>query len=282
MSSFKITQISDTHLSRRRPYFVKNWQAAERHINETKPDLVIHTGDVSLDGAGFSDDMAYSLDCMQSLGVPWLILPGNHDMGEAPCGSSQADVQPADDARRRLWLDTFGPDYWKEAFQGWRLIGMNTQLFDTGLEEEENQWRFLDDALAEGNGQRTLLFLHKPFYLPGFKDENSPRRYLQGRASRRLFESLEDQPIRLMASGHVHQALDMKLGDMAIVWAPTTAFVLNDELQPPVGEKFCGIVEYVISGDDIAVEFVTPEGMETHDMLDYADMYKELRAASKK
>jgi 3',5'-cyclic AMP phosphodiesterase CpdA len=281
MSSFRIIQVSDTHLSRRRPYFTDNWLSAARYIADRKPDLVIHTGDVSLDGAGFEDDLKYSLECMESLDVPWLILPGNHDMGEAPGGSDQGEAQPTNDERRALWLKYFGPDYWQHDLAGHRIIGLNTQLFDTGMAEEEKQWVFLREALESNKIGRTLLFLHKPFYFPNYEDEASPRRYLPGNAARHLFEIMDDHPIQLMASGHIHQALSITREDLSIVWSPTTSFVLSDKIQPKIGEKFCGLVEYEFDASTIKVEFQQPSDMETHDMFKFSGMYAELSAATK-
>ncbi len=282
MSTFRIVQVSDTHLSRRRPYFTENWSAAVRYINDRKPDLVVHTGDISLDGAGFEDDLQYSLECMNALSVPWLVLPGNHDVGEGPGGSDQATAQPADDARRELWLKYFGPDYWLRDTNGWRLIGLNTQLFDTGLAEEQKQWDFLRDTLNDNDNARALLFLHKPFYFPNYEDEASPRRYLPGKAAKKLFEIMDAHPIQLMASGQIHQALSISHGDLSIVWSPTTSFILSDKIQPKIGEKYCGLVDYEIANEKITTSIVQPDGMTTLDMYAFPDMYAELSAETKR
>jgi len=281
MPPFRVIQVSDTHLSRRRPYFTENWLAAVRFINERKPDLVVHTGDVSLDGAGFEDDLVYSLECLEALQVPWRVLPGNHDMGEAPGGSDQSEAQPTTEARRQLWLKYFGPDYWQQDQAGYRLIGLNTQLFDTGLNEEAKQWEFLRNCLENNKTGRTLLFLHKPFYFPNYEDEASPRRYLPGHAARHLFEIMDDHPIQLMASGHIHQALSITRDDLAIVWSPTTSFILSDKIQPKIGEKYCGVVEYEIKPTSIEVAFHQPDGMTTENMFKFPSMYAELSAATK-
>ncbi len=282
MPPLRIIQVSDTHLSRQKPYFNANWQAVVAHIEARQPDLVVHTGDVSLDGAGVGDDLVFSKECMDALSVPWLILPGNHDTGEAPGTSDQADIQPANEQRRQLWLDIFGPDYWAQEFGAWQLIGLDTQLFDTGQAAEAAQWDFFEDALKDAGARPVLLFLHKPFFLPGLEPENSPRRYLQGPSSQRLFDALEEHPVRGMASGHVHQALRMQLAGMEIVWAPTTAFLLNDEIQPKIGEKFCGLVEYTLSGNDMTIDFAHPDGIVDEDITQYPEAYGELREAARR
>lgn len=42
--------VSDTHLSAVAPEAEANWDAVVRHIALTAPDLVVHVGDLSLDG----------------------------------------------------------------------------------------------------------------------------------------------------------------------------------------------------------------------------------------
>ena len=65
----RIIQISDTHLSPGKTHFVDNWRAARGVDRLQRPDLVIHTGDVTVDGAGVEEDLAYSAGLMQGLGV---------------------------------------------------------------------------------------------------------------------------------------------------------------------------------------------------------------------
>ena len=58
----RIIQISDTHLSPGKPHFADNWAPLARWIVEQRPDLVIHTGDVTVDGADVEEDIRYSAD----------------------------------------------------------------------------------------------------------------------------------------------------------------------------------------------------------------------------
>ena len=60
----RLIQISDTHLSRSKPHFADNWPPLAEWIAAQRPDLVIHTGDVTVDGADVEDDLAYSAQLM--------------------------------------------------------------------------------------------------------------------------------------------------------------------------------------------------------------------------
>ena len=53
--TFRIAQISDTHLSDAKPFFVDNFIRIGEALRESRPDLVVNSGDISLDGADESD-----------------------------------------------------------------------------------------------------------------------------------------------------------------------------------------------------------------------------------
>jgi len=44
--SFRVIQISDTHLSVRHDHFAANVEAVRRHVVGAAPDLVVNTGDL--------------------------------------------------------------------------------------------------------------------------------------------------------------------------------------------------------------------------------------------
>ena len=46
----RVLQISDTHLSPTKTHFASNWPTLLAWAKEQRPDLIIHTGDVSVDG----------------------------------------------------------------------------------------------------------------------------------------------------------------------------------------------------------------------------------------
>ena len=72
----RIIQISDTHLSPGKAHFVDNWAPLADWIARQNPDLLIHTGDVTVDGADAEEDLRYASGLMRSLGVPYRAVPG--------------------------------------------------------------------------------------------------------------------------------------------------------------------------------------------------------------
>ena len=148
----RIIHISDTHLSRRKPHFADNWPPLAAWIAAQSCDLVIHTGDVTVDGAGIEDDLRYAAKLMRSLGVRFRAVPGNHDVGDA--GHPR---QPVTDGRLARWRTYFGLDRWFEDVEGYRLVGLDAMLLGSGGREEAAQAAWLDGVMA-GAGDRQIAW----------------------------------------------------------------------------------------------------------------------------
>ena len=160
----RVVQISDTHLSRSKPHFADNWPPLADWIVAQHPDLVIHTGDVTVDGAGVEDDLAFSAQLMNGLGSRWRAVPGNHDVGDA-----RHARQPVNAERLAMWRRYFGPDRWVEDIgegaQGWRLVGLDAMLIDSGEPEEAEQNAWLEQVMSEAGERRIGWFLHRPLFV---------------------------------------------------------------------------------------------------------------------
>src|SRR3954469_16808539 len=97
--TFRIAQISDTHLSESKPFFVDNFVRVGHALRLAKPDLVLNTGDITLDGATQESDLAAARLLHDALGLPLRFIPGNHDLGDAQDAPSHGRL--AIDAERR-------------------------------------------------------------------------------------------------------------------------------------------------------------------------------------
>jgi hypothetical protein len=126
--------VSDSHLSERTPEASANWGAVVDDVAADAPDLVVHTGDISADGARLPADLATArreLDRLAEAGVRLVAVPGNHDVGENPYGDPDGDADDtvADDyplvsaAALDRYRDTIGPDRWFVDVGAWRLVG---------------------------------------------------------------------------------------------------------------------------------------------------------------
>ena len=90
----RLIQISDTHISTTHRHFVNNTDRVQADLQETKPDLIVHTGDVSMDGAAHRHDLEQARRWNLALPAEVFSIPGNHDVGVAVLDSG---VQRHDD-----------------------------------------------------------------------------------------------------------------------------------------------------------------------------------------
>ncbi|BBO05723.1 3',5'-cyclic AMP phosphodiesterase CpdA [Bradyrhizobium ottawaense] len=263
MSEFRLTQISDTHLGRRFPGLVANFQAISEHIDGNRPDLVINTGDVAFDGPTGRDDVVFAKDLHDALPVACRYLPGNHDIGDNPTAVGPAPKPPVTEAHRRQFCDLIGEDHWSFEAAGWRFIGLNSLVMNSGLAFEAEQFDWLSQQIARTNGRPVALFLHKPVFLNLPDDPETPEtaiRYVPQPARARLIEMLGTIDLRLIASGHVHQRRDFTWRHTRHVWAPSAGFVINDQRQDRIAIKEVGLVEYRFRPDSFEVRHVRAAG----------------------
>lgn len=279
-SSFRVIQISDTHLVESPDFFLENWSRLVEHINARKPDLVIHTGDVSFEGAEHEAQLKRASAHLGEIDCESIAIPGNHDVGEAP--GSSFGMEPEISAENcERFAAHFGQQRFSRDVGAWRLVGINALLLGSGLDAETEEWQHLEDALA-GAGERHLaLFLHKPLYLDGPGDGSKPPGKLACAVAQRLHRLIQESGVKMVASGHLHEHRIATIEGVRHVWAPSTGFVTDEILSPSVGTRKVGFVQYLFGSDDVEIEPVYPDDMVTHLFLDHPDMYPRFQEAAR-
>ena len=263
MHEFRLTQISDTHLTRRLQKLTDNFHRVSEHIDATRPDLVINTGDLAFDAPTSPDDLKFAKELHDALPAPCRHLPGNHDVGDNPTAVGAAPLHMVNEKDCAVFIKVFGEDRWQFEAAGWRFIGLNSLIMNTGIPNEYEQEEWLQSQLSGANGKPIALFLHKPLFLmtPDDPEESGTAiRYVPQPVRSRLVEMLGTHDVRLVASGHVHQRRDFTYGHTRHVWAPSTGFIMPERIQPVIGAKECGLVEYRFQPDSFEVRHVRAPG----------------------
>ncbi|MEH2589189.1 metallophosphoesterase family protein [Bradyrhizobium sp. AZCC 1721] len=259
MSEFRLTQISDTHLARRLQKLTDNFHRVSEHIDATRPDLVVNTGDLAFDAPTSRDDLQFASELHDLLPVPCRHLPGNHDVGDNPTEVAPAPKDLATENERQNYLSVIGEDRWRFDAAGWCFIGLNSLIMNTGIESEAEQFGWLASELGRVNGKPIALFLHKPLFLNAPDDPetlDTAIRYVPQPRRRSLIEMFSKVDLRLVASGHVHQRRDFTYRHTRHVWAPSTGFILPERIQPVIGIKEVGLVEYRFQPDALEVRHI--------------------------
>jgi 3',5'-cyclic AMP phosphodiesterase CpdA len=253
----RIIQISDTHISAAHPFFDANVAAVRGWLAAEHPDLIVITGDLAMDGAGDTADLAAAAAWTQGLPARVLSVPGNHDVGDT---AAIKPSQTVDDARLAAYRAHLGPDRWQHDQDGWRLIGLNAMLLGTGHAEEEAQFAWLEGALA--TDAPVAVFLHKPLFIDA--PSEPPRGYwtVTPEPRRRLLGLLATARVRLIASGHLHIHRELHQAGIDHVWCPAASFVCGDSQEDLGGMRRLGALVHDFGADRVTTRFVRPDGLE--------------------
>lgn len=258
----KILHITDTHLSPSKPHFNDNWEPLARWICDQVPDLVVHTGDLSVDGADHDDDLRFAIGQIRSLPVPVLCLPGNHDVGHLP-GTSQ----PVDDARLARWRGLVGPDRWLADHGAWRLVGIDSLLCGSNSAEEAEQAAWLARALADRDGRRVAMFSHQPLFVDDPEEGDTGYWSIPPEPRRMLRDHLRRHAVALFGSGHLHVAFAGLIDGTSVVWAPASSFTVGPMERDMPGRRMLGAVVHQL-GETLSSAFVAVPGLSPHRLDD--------------
>jgi 3',5'-cyclic AMP phosphodiesterase CpdA len=289
MKSLKILQISDTHLSQSRPEYIENWHICAAVIAERAPDLVINSGDITLNGAEDDNELVLARQLHDALPAEWHVLAGNHDVGDSPGTGFANPPKPIVDRERLDRFERhFGRDHWLLDKGGWRLIGLNAQLWRSGLEAEAAQEAFLAEAVEAAAGRPVAVFIHQPLFNENAEEDSEPNRFPQNPERGRLLHAMAGGDVRLIASGHIHLWRDVILDGRRHVWAPSSAFIINAGIASDLGEKKHGLVELTLHEDGTShALLIEPAGIVRHDIVAqvragalFPDSYSSTRLAA--
>jgi 3',5'-cyclic AMP phosphodiesterase CpdA len=256
----RIVVLSDIHLSPTHGFFWENWCVAREFADAAKADAVLLNGDLAINGPDSDAEITFAAGAVGKLRTPVMALPGNHDVGDEPPGQDPDQIIDAD--RLARWDRSFAVDRWALDAGGWRLLGLNAQLFGSGLAREHAQNQWLDAQLSTAE-RPTALFLHKPLFLEGPTDDVVSPSCMGPVARARLLDKLSQVDVRLIVSGHLHEHLDRTFGRQRHLWVPAVAFGAP---QDHGGDGRCGVAIIDFSQDRVEVTIERPRGLISHDL----------------
>lgn len=270
--TFRIAQISDTHLSDQKPFFVANFERVGEALRADPPDLVLNSGDISLSGESQESDLAAARARHDGIGLPVRFLPGNHDLGDSQDLAVHGAV--ITDERRARYLAHFGADFWTLDVPGWRLLAINAQLLGSDLAAAAEQDAAIDDATASLGARKLALFLHMPLFDKAADEPALPVRFVAPGPRRALLARLHHTPPALIASGHIHQYRESWSDGSHHVWAPSTGYVIPDRRQQIYGLKQVGYLEHRLEPDGRHTSrLMQVPGAPTLDIGDFPEAY---------
>ena len=256
----RIVVLSDIHLSPTHGFFWENWCLAREFADAAKAEAVIVNGDLVINGPDSEAEIAFAATALGKLRTRVMALPGNHDVGDEPPGQDRDQI--IDEDRLARWDSSFAVDRWALDAGSWRLLGVNAQLFGSGLAREHAQDQWLDEQLRIA-GRPTALFLHKPLFLEDPTEDVASPSCMVPSARVRLLDKLDQSDVRLIVSGHLHQYRDRTFDRQRHLWVPAVAFAASRTLG---GDNGCGVTVLDFSRDDVEVTIERPRGLVSHDL----------------
>lgn len=274
----RIIQISDTHISHLGGSTADNARRVVAYVNALQPDFVVHTGDVTILDPDEDRDRSAAKEILAAIAAPAYVLPGNHDVGEP--GDEPFGDRPVTSARVAAFRAHFGEDRFVADVGEWAVVGVDSELFDSGLPEEAEQWDWIEELPARLGGRPVLFFTHKPVWAltPALQDT---RLSVGPGALPRLEAVLARLNVRAFGSGHLHHYRLTWRDDVPVVSAPSTAFVHRGAVSEDVvghGLVQLGVVEYELDGDVAMPYFRAPQGLVEPEFLDVEEARTALDA----
>ena len=255
-----IAFLSDLHLSPTHGFFWENFLAARDAADAAGAEAVVVNGDLCINGADSDAEMTFARRALSRFMTPVLPLPGNHDVGDEPPGQDKAQI--IDEARLARWEACFGDDRFTLDVDAWRLIGVNAQLFGSGLAREAEQMDWLAATLAEAGDRRIALVLHKPLFLDSADETGETPACMTPGPRAALLALLRRHEVAMVINGHLHAERDRVVDGIRHLWLPATSFVSDGHAGTPA----VGAVLIDFSGEEAEVTPLPTAPLTAHDL----------------
>jgi 3',5'-cyclic AMP phosphodiesterase CpdA len=163
-----------------------------------KPDVLVITGDLAEDGK--PEEYALLRGMLTKLGLPALLLPGNHDIRENLIAGLDLGPHAVTDGGFVQFLADLGP---------MRLIGLDTLLPGSSAGAIcDKRLDFLEEALAGAAGRPVTLFMHHPPFSCGLGYMDA---VMLKEGAERMAEIVSRYPnIERVLCGHHHRPVQLR------------------------------------------------------------------------
>ena len=203
----KIVQISDSHISVDHPDRTRDLQVCIQCINDLslKPDVVIHTGDITHNG--LAEEYRVAKACLDKLDAPYYVLTGNRDK-RPELTNTFADGVSINHSDRFI-------QYSLESFDT-RIIVLDTLNEQSNKGELcEERLAHLEKMLATDTVRQTLVFLHHtPFEVPPIPDPFQFENWHDVEKLNRLLASFPS--VIGLYCGHVHRNVEGAIANLPV------------------------------------------------------------------
>ena len=240
---FSFAIIADSHITDEEGLAIDgNHQTGEKvagmycdlieRVNSMEPEFVVHLGDITHPTPIEPDYGEAALafhKASEVLSMPYYLVPGNHDIGEK-LHPALPELDKENTITKRnigLYEQHFGQQRYSFQRQDCLFIVINSLLINSGLEEEQEQWNWLEQTLQKHAGNRVFVFSHYPLYLSAM-DEHDHYDNVDEPGRSRMLDLLGQFNVEGFYAGHVHNFFYNHLEGMHQFVLPSTSIIRHD------------------------------------------------------
>jgi 3',5'-cyclic AMP phosphodiesterase CpdA len=241
--AWSFVHVSDIHVGsprsfRYNPAWKENWETARKQIIDLNPDLLLVGGDLTRDGSLHDYELRAMREDLESLPFPYRAVPGNMDTGNKHT-SIPGPIAGRDDLDLCItpgqvdrFSSEFGSLQWSLEHENAVIRGFCDMLVGSGLDEEDEQWEWLEVQEREDVSTHHIWLMHYPPFIdrpdePNFDIKTSYHEWYFGIDSPgrdRLLIDMEEAGCDLVLCGHVHCRKSHRFDGVRYEVAPSTAF----------------------------------------------------------
>ena len=204
-------------------------------VNSMEPAFVVHLGDITHPtpiSPDYGETALAFHKASEIFSMPYYVVPGNHDVGEKIFPALPKLDEKITITQRNIGLyeQHFGRQRFSFQHQECLFIVINSMLINSGLEEEQEQWDWLEQTLQGHAGNRAFVFSHYPLYLSAM-DELANYDNVDEPGRSRMLDLLRQFNVEGFYAGHVHNFFYNYLDGMHQFVLPSTSIARHDYLE---------------------------------------------------
>lgn len=179
----------------------ENTEAEERlyrlaidEVNKLKPKFVVITGDFVNHRTDTNQIKAFKrLTSFINPKIPVYLIPGNHDVGSKPTSETMD-----------FYFKYYPTDKFIFRCKGVQLIGINSNLINSGITAEIDQWEWLKKALSANlKATRKIIFTHHPFFITDIHEKDNYSNIPLAKRTEYM-QLFKENGVRIIFAGHYH------------------------------------------------------------------------------
>lgn len=226
-----IAQLSDVHVRPRGQLYKgvadsnRMLAAAIDHVHalDRRPDLVVVTGDLVDEGQ--ADEYAMAAELLDTLTIPCVVMPGNHDRREALRAAFP----------RHAYLPAHGPLHFAIDDHPVRLVALDSSVpgrHHGDVDADGLAW--LASTLAADPHRPTIVLMHHPPFVSGIPYMDTYR-YVEAEPLEAVVRGFSN--VEAILCGHVHRPMARRWAGTIVLTCPSTTTEIALQLDADAAPK---------------------------------------------